>query len=85
MRLDNGAYVRIIDFIVYRKCNAEYVIAQKLKTLNAFGNRCEMIKEITSKNVTEIAVITNAIDKVCVYIPLGDREYICALPNLCSY
>ena len=85
VRLDNGAYVRIIYFIVDKKCNAEYVMAWKIKTLNAFGNRSEMIKEITSKNVTETAVITNAIDKVCVYIPLRDREFFCTLPNLCSY
>ena len=27
VRLDNGAYVRIIYFIVDKKCNAEYVMA----------------------------------------------------------
>lgn len=81
----NGCYVKLNFFIVDSNNGKEYTIVQKVYTDNVFGEKCKMLKKILRIDSTEVAVTTNEISKVCVFMKFKDFEYICSVPNLHFY
>lgn len=84
-KLKDGTYVRIINFITDRQNNKEYTICQKIITRDAFESKCSMMKKIISSSTNKICVNTSEVSIICVRVVVQKNQYICALPNLCSY
>lgn len=85
VKLKDGKYVKLLSFIVDRRNNVEKTIGQEIMTESIFENKCAMVRKIVSIKKEQLIVNTSEIKTVCVHVKVGKQEYICALPNLCSY
>lgn len=79
------AYVQVVDFIIDAQTRMEYTICKFLITEEIFHNDFLSLKMITNISDRLVAVETNNIDRVCVYINVNNVMYICAVPNLHFY
>ena len=84
-KLNNGSYVRIMEFIVDPEFRQEFTICHKLQTRPAFRGKQKNLQKVTSIIVNETAIPTANIHVVCVHMKIRNEEYICAVPNHCSY
>lgn len=80
-----GSYVKIINFVIDLQSKQHFVICYKLKTQKAFKKHFKMLHKIVTTENIETAVPVENLNKVCVHVNIKGLEYVCAVPNLCSY
>ncbi|KAJ8666646.1 hypothetical protein QAD02_008308 [Eretmocerus hayati] len=81
----SGEYVRLLDFIVDESVYKEYCICNSLVLSDIGLNdalKMRMIKEISH---TDISIVTESIDRVCVVVDIGHDRYICPVPHPYTY
>ena len=79
-----GDFIRLIQFIIDVPTKKEYTIYNKIHTENIFEDLTFLKKIINISRDIQI-IETNHIDRICVFINTGDKEYICPVPNLYLY
>ena len=59
---------------------------KKIVTVNSFNNNCcSVLQKVLRVNNEESVVLTSDIEKVCVHVVNNGTEYLCVVPNFCSY
>lgn len=80
--MKNNRYVKISYFLYGEKSLQEYIVCRLVKTRNLFTGQLHSIKKVINVDDNEIALKTEDIDKICVFVTVGNDLYICAVPNV---
>ncbi|XP_071639002.1 uncharacterized protein [Temnothorax longispinosus] len=80
-----GSFIRIIDFIIDPLSRKEYTICNVVNTEHIFDNNNTSMKKVIDIPNALLAIETNTIERVCVFIDINNAMYICAVPNLFFY
>lgn len=75
----NGNFVQIKYFLVDNMFNREYTICKTVNTEAALFK--SHIRKINNISNAEIAIETNTLRKICVFIKCNNILYLCAIPN----
>ena len=78
-------FIQLVNFIVDELTVKEYTIRHELNTKPVLNIDSLPLREIENISPNLIAVETNSIEKICVFIEVDDALYICAVPNLYFY
>ena len=84
-QLLDGAYIIIVYFVLDPESKQAFVMRYKLRTQPVFREHYKMLKTVIFTSENKAAVISANISRVCLNFTIHDKEYICAVPNLCSY
>lgn len=83
--LQDGRYVRIIEFIVDETQGCEWTIVKLIATNPAFGNNVSVLRCVLNIDDESTAIRTIDIARPCVLIKVEQMEYIVSVPNLLHY
>lgn len=82
-QLVDGRYVKIVSFILDIESNIAITLCNNINVI--FCEESKFLYKIISFETDLCAVTTKNIDKICVYVNVGDNMYIAAVPNLLFY
>ena len=83
-RLQDGTYIKMLGFIVNNETREELTICHIIKTRNAFHNYIEL--QLIERVSEEYQILqTSAINSICIFMKVLDKNYICSIPNLLHY
>uniref|UniRef100_A0ABD2XQK4 Uncharacterized protein n=1 Tax=Trichogramma kaykai TaxID=54128 RepID=A0ABD2XQK4_9HYME len=83
--LDDGSFIIIDKFIVDRENDKELTICRQVTTKNYSASSYSKIKIIDEISKDQIFLDTKKIRKICVYMKVDERMYLCEVPNLIHY
>uniref|UniRef100_A0ABD2WQR8 Transposase domain-containing protein n=1 Tax=Trichogramma kaykai TaxID=54128 RepID=A0ABD2WQR8_9HYME len=82
--LEDEEFVQIEQFIVDCETDNEYILCKKLH-LRSDRKICQQIKRVNYIDNNVELVETKKIKTICVYVKIGDNQYICPVPNDLHY
>lgn len=80
--LNNNSYIQISYFLHDEIKRKDYTIYKKVTTFDLFKGTSNFMKKVIKVYNQEMAVDSDNLDKICVFIKAGDDRYICAVPNV---
>lgn len=80
---EDGSFIQIVQFIV--DGNNELTVFKKIDVLNCFSEECTTVMLVRSIDDNESIIETRKIKKLCVFMSVGDKQYISAVPNMYWY
>ena len=81
-QLLDGAYIKIVHFVLDPESKQAFAICYKLRTQAVFRGHYKVLKTVISTSENKAAVPSANISRVCVHFTIHDKEYICAVPYL---
>lgn len=81
-QLNNGLFVKILEFIVDEQLVKEFVVFKYIVTENAYRNQHPYFKKVIGLEKYIKALPVETLQKIAVFLRIGNNEYICSVPNL---
>ena len=85
--LDDGSYIRIIDFLFDRINQREYTICNNIKVQDVLPDY-QYLKCVLEISIIQTPIETSRIKQICVSITENSElndHYLCAVPNSLHY
>lgn len=80
--LKNNTYIQISYFLHDENKKQDYTIYKTVKTSDLFVGKSNFVKKVIKVDNKEMAVKSDNLDKICVFMNAGDNQYICSVPNV---
>lgn len=80
--LNNNSYIQITYFLHDEINRKDYTIYKQLQTCDLFKGKSNFMKKVIKVGNEEMAIESNNLRQICVFIKAGDNRYICAIPNV---
>ncbi|KAL7290768.1 hypothetical protein TKK_0015515 [Trichogramma kaykai] len=87
--LKDGSYIVIDEFIVDKVNKKELTICREVSTIDSLAlpecNNYKKMRVIRKISKEQIIIETETIAKVCIYMNVDNKKYVCSVPNLIHY
>ncbi|OXU17411.1 hypothetical protein TSAR_006242 [Trichomalopsis sarcophagae] len=80
----NQQYVQLIEFVIDIENNTELTLCNIIEVENGF-DVCTNLQRIVRIQENVTVIDTSDIDKLCVWMIIDRKQYICAVPNMYWY
>ncbi|KAL7297223.1 hypothetical protein TKK_0009628 [Trichogramma kaykai] len=83
--LQDRSYIKILCFLVDEEKNIELTQCYKVATVNCFGLRYSKMKIVSEIETNTSTIVTKDICKICIFMEIDKKSYICEVPNMLHY